>query len=58
VVGDYWELYSSMLKNISKAIQQGWEEKYKKNKYNALRMFQLHKVNQEKTRKPREDPQD
>jgi len=45
------ELYSSMLKNISKAIQQGWEEKYKKNKYNAPRMFQLRKVNQEKTRK-------
>ena len=40
-----------MLKNIIKAIQQGWEEKYKNNKYNAPRMFQLRKVNQEKTRK-------
>ena len=40
-----------MLKKISKAIQQGWEEKYKNNKYNAPRMFQLRKVNQEKTRK-------
>jgi hypothetical protein len=45
------ELYSSMLKKISKAIQQGWEEKYMKKKFNAPRMFRLHKVNQEKTRK-------
>jgi hypothetical protein len=40
-----------MLKKISEAIQQGWEENYIKIKYNAPRMFQLCKVNQEKTRK-------
>ena len=45
------ELYSSMLKKISKAIQQGWEEKYMKIKYNAPRWFQFCKVNQKKTRK-------
>jgi len=43
------ELDSSMLKKISKAIQQGWEEKYTKKKFNAPKKFQLHKVNQEKT---------
>jgi hypothetical protein len=30
------EIYSSMLKKSSEAIQQGWEEKYMKIKYNAL----------------------
>jgi len=45
------ELYSSMLKKISKAIQQGWEEKYMKIKYKAPRLFQFCKVNQKTTRK-------
>jgi hypothetical protein len=45
------EFYSSMLKKISKAIQQGWEEKYMKSKYNAPRLFQFCKVNQKKNRK-------
>ena len=45
------ELCSSMLNKISKAIQQGWEEKYMNSKYNAPRLFQLRKVNQKKTRK-------
>ncbi len=40
-----------MLKKISKAIQQGWEEKYMKKKFNAPKKFQLHKMNQEMTRK-------
>ncbi len=38
-----------MLKKISKAIQQGWEEKYMKGKYIAPRLFQFCKVNQKKT---------
>ena len=45
------ELYSSMLKKISEAIQQGWEDKCMKIKYNAPRWFQFCKVNQKKTRK-------
>jgi hypothetical protein len=45
------EHYSSMLKSISEAVQRGWKEKYTKKKFNAPKMFQLRKVNQEKTRK-------
>ncbi len=41
----------SVLKSISEAVQRGWKDKYTKKKFNALRMFQLRKVNQEKTRK-------
>ncbi len=41
----------SRLKNISKDIQKGWDEKYKSKKYKAPKEFQSWKVNQEKTRK-------
>jgi len=40
------EIYSSMLKKSSEAIQQGWEEKYMK-----IKLIQFCKVNQKKTRK-------
>ena len=41
----------SVLKSISEAVQRGWKEKYTNKKFNAPKIFQSHRVNQEQTRK-------